>query len=55
VIVTEAGGAVTNMRGGSFHSDDREVLASNGALHGDLLDIIAAHEVAPAGHLQLGS
>ena len=24
VIVTEAGGTVTNMRGGPFHSDDRE-------------------------------
>jgi myo-inositol-1(or 4)-monophosphatase len=46
-IVTEAGGIVTNMRGGSFHSDDREVLASNGRLHGDLLDVIATHEVAP--------
>jgi myo-inositol-1(or 4)-monophosphatase len=55
VIVTEAGGNVTNLRGGSFHSDDREVLASNGKLHEDLLDVIAAHEVAPRGHPQLGS
>ena len=55
VIVTEAGGTVTNMRGGPFHSDDREVLASNGTLHGDLLHVIATHEVAPAGHSQLGS
>jgi myo-inositol-1(or 4)-monophosphatase len=55
VVVTEAGGTVTNMCGGSFRSDDREVLASNGRLHGVLLDIIAAHEVAPSGHPQLGS
>jgi myo-inositol-1(or 4)-monophosphatase len=55
VIVTEAGGAVTDMRGGAFHSDDREILASNGTLHPDLLNVIAAHEVAPAGQLQLGS
>lgn len=55
VIVTESGGAVTNMRGGSFHSDDREVLASNGRLHGDLLDVIASHEVAPGERPQLGS
>jgi myo-inositol-1(or 4)-monophosphatase len=55
VIVTEAGGTVTNMRGGPFHSDDREVLASNGTLHHDLLDVIAAHEVAPTGDPQLGS
>jgi myo-inositol-1(or 4)-monophosphatase len=49
LIVTEAGGTVTNMRGGSFHSDDREVLASNGRLHGDLLDVIAAHAIVSAG------
>ena len=55
VIVTEAGGTVTNMRGGSFHSDDREVLASNGRLHLDLLDIITAHDIAPPGQSQLGS
>lgn len=55
VIVTEAGGSVSNMRGGSFHSDGREILASNGKLHGDLLEVIAEHEVAAAGHLQLGS
>ena len=55
VIVTEAGGTVTNMRGGSFHSDDREVLASNGRLRGALLDVIATHELAPSGHPQLGS
>ena len=55
LIVTEAGGTVTNMRGGPFHSDDREVLASNGTLHHHLLDVIAAHEVSPTGHPQLGS
>jgi myo-inositol-1(or 4)-monophosphatase len=47
VIVTEAGGTVTNMRGGSFRPDDREILASNGRLHTDLRDVIAMHEVAP--------
>jgi myo-inositol-1(or 4)-monophosphatase len=55
VIVTEAGGMVTDMRGGTFHSDDREILASNGRLHLDLLDIITAHDVAPPGQSQLGS
>jgi myo-inositol-1(or 4)-monophosphatase len=55
VIVTEAGGTVTDMRGGAFRSDDREILASNGALHGDLLEVIAAHEIAPTGQPQLGS
>lgn len=55
VIVTEAGGMVTNMRGGTFHSDDREILASNSRLHLDLLDIITAHDVALPGQPQLGS
>ena len=48
VMVTEAGGTVTDMCGGAFRSDDREILASNGALHGDLLEVIAAHAVSPA-------
>src|SRR5215218_5255517 len=48
VIVTEAGGTVSDMRGGQFRSDGREILASNGNLHGKLLDVIAVHEV-PAG------
>jgi myo-inositol-1(or 4)-monophosphatase len=47
VMVTEAGGAVTDMRGGVFRSDDREILASNGRLHGELLKVIGAHEVVP--------
>jgi myo-inositol-1(or 4)-monophosphatase len=55
VIVTEAGGMVTDMRGGTFHSDDRQILASNGRLHRDLLDIITAHDIAPPGQSQLGS
>jgi myo-inositol-1(or 4)-monophosphatase len=45
VIVTEAGGMVTDMRGGAFRSDDREILASNGKLHGNMLAVIAEHEV----------
>ena len=47
VIVTEAGGMVTDMRGGPFRSDDREILASNASLHADMLGVIAAHERAP--------
>ena len=50
VIVTEAGGTVTGMGGGSFRADDREILASNGKLHGKLLEVIGAHEVVPATH-----
>jgi myo-inositol-1(or 4)-monophosphatase len=50
VIVTEAGGTVTDMGGGSFRADDRQILASNGKLHGKLLEVIGAHEVVPATH-----
>jgi myo-inositol-1(or 4)-monophosphatase len=50
VMVTEAGGTVTDMRGGAFRSDDREILASNGRLHGQLLGVIDGHEVAPGDH-----
>jgi myo-inositol-1(or 4)-monophosphatase len=46
VIVREAGGMVTDMRGGQFHSDDREILASNGGLHPHLLAVIASHDLA---------
>jgi fructose-1,6-bisphosphatase/inositol monophosphatase family enzyme len=46
VIVTEAGGTVTDMRGGRFRSDDREILASNGGVHSQLLAVTARHEVA---------
>ena len=47
LMVMEAGGTVTDMSGGPFSSDDREILASNGALHTDLLSVIAAHEDTP--------
>jgi len=38
LVVLEAGGRVTDYRGGPFRSDDGELLASNGLLH----DAIAA-------------
>jgi myo-inositol-1(or 4)-monophosphatase len=47
LIVTEAGGMVTDMRGGQFRSGDREILASNGKLHDQMLGVITSHEVAP--------
>jgi len=37
LIVQEAGGKVTNFSGGPFTIDSREVLASNGLLHDELL------------------
>ena len=43
LLVTEAGGTVTDMQGGPFRSDAREIVASNGRLHDLLLPIIARH------------
>ena len=40
LIVAEAGGRVTNMDGSSFSSRRRHVLATNGLLHDDMLEII---------------
>lgn len=37
LLVEEAGGVVTNFSGGAFQIDSREVLASNGLIHGELL------------------
>ena len=54
-MVTEAGGMVTSMGGGPFHSDDREILASNGTLHADLLDVIVTHDAPSVGNAQLGA
>jgi myo-inositol-1(or 4)-monophosphatase len=41
LIIREAGGTVTNMTGGGFDLYDGEVLASNGAIHGELIDELA--------------
>lgn len=38
LIVREAGGTVTNTRGGPFDPHAGEVVASNGAIHGGLID-----------------
>jgi myo-inositol-1(or 4)-monophosphatase len=55
VMVTEAGGRVTNMRGGAFRTDDRQIVASNGSLHGDLLGVISVHEDSSTWNGDLGS
>lgn len=44
LMVQEAGGAVTNMSGGPFRSDERQILATNGGIHRQLLDVIAQHD-----------
>src|SRR5205823_1381246 len=40
LIVAEAGGRVTNMDGSTFSSRLGHVLATNGHLHGPMLDVI---------------
>ena len=41
LIVAEAGGRITNMDGRPFQSRGRDVLATNGVLHDDMLKVIA--------------
>jgi myo-inositol-1(or 4)-monophosphatase len=47
LIALEAGASVTNFDGGSFLSDDREVVASNGIVHAAMLDLLLAHAPRP--------
>ncbi|HEX5475548.1 MAG TPA: inositol monophosphatase family protein [Vicinamibacterales bacterium] len=47
LIVEEAGGRVTNLQGGPFTSRDGQVIASNGVLHGLIVQTIAEYH----GHL----
>jgi myo-inositol-1(or 4)-monophosphatase len=41
LLVGEAGGVVTDFSGGPFSSRGRDVVASNGRIHAEMLDIIA--------------
>jgi len=51
LVVREAGGTVTDYRGGSFRIDGRQVCAANAALHAEMLAVLAAH---PDAHLRPG-
>jgi len=42
LVVTEAGGRVTNMEGAPFTSRGRHILATNGELHDAMLEVIRA-------------
>jgi len=44
LIVSEAGGSVTNLEGGRFTSRGRDVLASNGLIHAAMLDVIRSRD-----------
>jgi myo-inositol-1(or 4)-monophosphatase len=45
LIVEEAGGKVTAFDGGRFDPFEREILATNGAIHAVMMDVIAEHVV----------
>jgi myo-inositol-1(or 4)-monophosphatase len=51
LLVQEAGGQVTGFSGNTFRLDSREVLASNGLIHGELMalfdDMFAGRNLAP--------
>jgi myo-inositol-1(or 4)-monophosphatase len=51
LLVTEAGGRVSDFAGRAFRLDSREVLASNGLIHDELVgmfeDLFAGRELAP--------
>jgi myo-inositol-1(or 4)-monophosphatase len=51
LLVQEAGGQVTGFAGNTFRLDSREVLASNGLIHGELMtlfeDMFAGRNLAP--------
>ena len=51
LLIEEAGGRVTDFSGGNFKLDSREVLASNGLIHDELVglfnDMFAGRDLAP--------
>jgi myo-inositol-1(or 4)-monophosphatase len=51
LLVAEAGGEVTDFAGGSFRLDSREVLASNGLIHTEMVglfkDMFAGRDLSP--------
>jgi len=51
LLVEEAGGRITDFSGAKYKLDSREVLASNGLIHGELLDLFremfAGRDLAP--------
>jgi myo-inositol-1(or 4)-monophosphatase len=55
LMVLEAGGEVTDMRGDPFRSDDRQILASNGQVHAQLLETMARHPDQLASITALGA
>ena len=40
LMVTEAGGRVTNFKGGRFSIRSREILATNGHVHNEMVEVL---------------
>jgi myo-inositol-1(or 4)-monophosphatase len=40
LLVEEAGGRVTDFQGGSFDVFGRDTLASNGKIHGEMIEVL---------------
>jgi myo-inositol-1(or 4)-monophosphatase len=55
LMVQEAGGRATNLAGGPFRSDERQILATNGGIHDQLLAVVSQHDDAPAVIPELGA
>lgn len=43
LLVTEAGGMVTDLAGADYQAGGNEILVSNGLIHQEILDLVAAH------------
>jgi myo-inositol-1(or 4)-monophosphatase len=46
LIVTEAGGKVTNCRGGSFSIYSKQILATNGRIHNEMIEVLKIGSIA---------
>jgi myo-inositol-1(or 4)-monophosphatase len=46
LIVEEAGGRVTDMNGNAFSPHQQKIVATNGAIHAELLELIAGGKIA---------
>ncbi len=49
LLVEEAGGRITNGRGGPFAEGDQELVATNGSLHPEVLDLVQASSEVDRG------
>jgi myo-inositol-1(or 4)-monophosphatase len=52
LIVTEAGGKVTNCRGGPFSIYSKEILATNGRVHDEMVSVLKMHKDTKSTRLQ---